>query len=50
MYHSKHNAASADMKGICKAAILPLKEGCVKGPAPVFRPANDKDMVSSVNL
>merc|ERR1712087_90901 len=43
VYHSKHNEVS-NCKTTCKASVLPLKSGSVKGPAGEFSPANDKDM------
>merc|ERR1712228_893733 len=43
VYHSKHNEL-ANCKTTCKASVLPLKSGSVKGPASEFSPANEKDM------
>ena len=43
VYHSKHNDIS-NCKTTCKASVLPLKSGSVKGPAGDFNPANEKDM------
>ena len=43
MYHSKHNDVT-NCKTTCKASVLPLKSGSVKGPAGEFSPQNEKDM------
>eukprot|EP01084_Bolivina_argentea_P291299 500631_1 len=42
VYHSKHNDKKC--RTACKASVLPLKEGSVKGPAELFNPSNDKDL------
>jgi len=48
VYHSDQNEiALKEYKIVCKAAICPLKDTSVKGPAAVFHPrvkdAKDKD-------
>ena len=42
VYHSKHN--DKEVKTACKASVLPLKSGCVKGPADEFIAQSDKDV------
>ena len=44
VYHSKQKDREKDCKTACKAAVLPLKSGSVKGPAGEFKPQNDKDV------
>ena len=42
VYHSKQN--DKDVKTACKAAVLPLREGSVKGPAGDFVAQSEKDV------
>ena len=42
VYHSKHN--DKQCKTACKASVLPLKAGSVKGPASEFIAQSDKDV------
>mmetsp|Transcript_14939 Transcript_14939/g.13414 ORF Transcript_14939/g.13414 Transcript_14939/m.13414 type:complete len:180 (-) Transcript_14939:230-769(-) len=42
VYHSKQN--DKDVKTACKASVLPLKSGSVKGPAGEFSPQSEKDV------
>ena len=47
VYHSKQNDKA--VKTACKASILPLKAGSVKGPAGEFVATNEKEVdISSV--
>eukprot|EP01083_Nonionella_stella_P079234 217214_1 len=43
VYHSKHNE-DKNLKTTCKASVLPLNPGSVKGPAGEFRKQNEKDL------
>mmetsp|Transcript_90175 Transcript_90175/g.110352 ORF Transcript_90175/g.110352 Transcript_90175/m.110352 type:complete len:187 (+) Transcript_90175:79-639(+) len=40
VYHSKLNDKAKNCKKVCKAAVLPLYVGSVKGPAGTFKPQN----------
>ena len=44
VYHSCHNAKASTYQSVCKASVVPLKSGSVKGPAPEHR-GSDPDIV-----
>ena len=43
-YHSKYNETESNYQTACRASILPLKSGSVKGPAGEFKSENEDDL------